>query len=1081
MKIRIGGFRKIGILFLLGLASGWGWSQSTTVSTVGVVDHDGFTWAGGTYTIQFSPNPSFPGIGSYVWSGGNLQNNLQFAGSLDGAGAFSVSIPDTTTITPAGSAWNIIICPNATSGCFSTRTPVFGATFSVTTQLNALAAGPRFTVSVSAHGYADVEITPVPLPGGTYYNVTTNFIRVWSGTSWSNIGGGGGSGQVLASPQFQVGYFPSPGTIATVQGVPSAFTSDAQGNVRTKSNDGLNNAFGNQSAPGANNGIQDALQTIGNIVVAGPDYPCTEGTFSTGTGYRLGIGVPAPFANVTELLDIRPQCARGFYLYNPNPASTLYTFDRVVSNQQPQTSGNGFGLIPFFSDFELSGSGKNGFEGGLPDSWGYSQQNFEFMRRGIGSMYNTEGQLLSLGDTHVYGLEMTVNRGSTDASGEGFQVNRWQIGQNLLPMVTTANSTHPAGATLIQGTLVSNNPFPQDGTYYINATKGSSLFKLTAWTSPGAFGAGSAGTWTVDATLVPDNIGRSSNTVATPKQYYGATTNETITVTGLAHTLCSGNTAWNGSTCAATSAPATACYADQSYQESAVVVSLGSFSGGTQTATLALRYTHLPNAYISQGVHACNAVEAEANQLPGTFVGRQLFRIIGAQDSHTYLYARTVFGFWDNAPGGFYTPSVVAAAGATLTRNGSGIVSVATSDGGLLFSGNAIIVSGCSDSSFNSTFTIVTDTGSVVTWANAGSAGTTTCTNPIELVSRRSGTGVRVAQEFPAVEIVNTNDPVTFAINYNISVEPNMNFQVTAGDQLEDHTYNDVVMAFDNELMNFQSENSDNVATVLHATNIGGDIPVGTTFARIAFTDPILHYQGLGGTVPIGNTLYDYSANITPFNILFNELPPPKTSAFTFRGCLFGCADARSNFTWLGLPTNNGFYQENILQNNSEFDTLNHNIVTSERQDTQSTPTTFVRRFNNGGFAAAERNSVEIFQPASIEHDLFDASTGITSHFIETAASLSIDVPFIAPSATFSGTPYISTGTASNTDVAGHLTLVAGTVVYTFAATHTAAPNCVATDNTAIAAAQTVTTTTTLTINGTGTDVVSYVCIGTTP
>src|SRR5271170_7045231 len=122
--------KKLLGLFLLSLMTGWVYSQSTTVSTSGVIDTDGATWAGGTYNLTFQPNPNFPGVNQYVWTGGNLQQNLQFSGPLGGSGTFSVSVPDNATITPSGSSWKFTICPNATAGCFSSNIAVSGATFS---------------------------------------------------------------------------------------------------------------------------------------------------------------------------------------------------------------------------------------------------------------------------------------------------------------------------------------------------------------------------------------------------------------------------------------------------------------------------------------------------------------------------------------------------------------------------------------------------------------------------------------------------------------------------------------------------------------------------------------------------------------------------------------------------------------------------------------------------------------------------------------------------------------------------------------------------------------------------------------
>lgn len=83
-----------------------------------------------------------------------------------------------------------------------------------------------------------------------------------------------------------------------------------------------------------------------------------------------------------------------------------------------------------------------------------------------------------------------------------------------------------------------------------------------------------------------------------------------------------------------------------------------------------------------------------------------------------------------------------------------------------------------------------------------------------------------------------------------------------------------------------------------------------------------------------------------------------------------------------------------------------------------------------------------------------------------------------APSFSFSGTPNFKTGTASNTDVAGQLTLSAGTASYTFAGTYTSAPICTATDTTAANAVKVGVTTGALTLTGTTTDVIDYVCAG---
>jgi hypothetical protein len=76
----------------------------------------------------------------------------------------------------------------------------------------------------------------------------------------------------------------------------------------------------------------------------------------------------------------------------------------------------------------------------------------------------------------------------------------------------------------------------------------------------------------------------------------------------------------------------------------------------------------------------------------------------------------------------------------------------------------------------------------------------------------------------------------------------------------------------------------------------------------------------------------------------------------------------------------------------------------------------------------------------------------------------------------------ISTGAAGNTDLAGQLTLTAGTRSFTFTGVYTGAPVCVASDTAASpVAAQVTTTATTLTLTvpgGTNTDTFNYICLG---
>ena len=127
-------------------------AQSTTVSSTGVVDTDGFTWKNGTVNITFIPAPNSPSFSSYTWSGGTLFPS--YSTTLNSSGALSTSLPSSTSINPLGSGKpQFQVCPNATTGCFTYVVFVTGATQDITTALNAVATGPRFPGSATNHAF----------------------------------------------------------------------------------------------------------------------------------------------------------------------------------------------------------------------------------------------------------------------------------------------------------------------------------------------------------------------------------------------------------------------------------------------------------------------------------------------------------------------------------------------------------------------------------------------------------------------------------------------------------------------------------------------------------------------------------------------------------------------------------------------------------------------------------------------------------------------------------------------------------------------------------------------------------------
>jgi lysophospholipase L1-like esterase len=182
------------LLWLLLLVPFQAAAQSTTVSAT-VTDSDGFVWAAGHIQISFVPSASWPSPNSYVWSGGNLQQNSLFNQTMNSSGAFSISIPDNTTITPSGSQWNFTICPDATTGCVSVVQAVSGGSANLTSILSAAAAGPRFPANPIAYGYGTVEVFPTPKPGYIFFNTTPSAspqCNQWNGFAWQACQTAGG-------------------------------------------------------------------------------------------------------------------------------------------------------------------------------------------------------------------------------------------------------------------------------------------------------------------------------------------------------------------------------------------------------------------------------------------------------------------------------------------------------------------------------------------------------------------------------------------------------------------------------------------------------------------------------------------------------------------------------------------------------------------------------------------------------------------------------------------------------------------------------------------------------------------------
>jgi len=194
-------------------------SQSTTVSGT-ITDAGAQPWFGGTFSFVFKVSPSNP-TGPYFWNGAPFNPATTITGPLDASAHYSVSIPSSTSITPAGSTWTVTFCPLATAPCFiQNNTSVTGGSQTVAPTPTAISIGLISPPGGPVRAYSDSEISSAAI-ASIYYNLVSIGYRnctAVSGqtcTTWQAISGGGGGG----ISWFTVATLPASPAVNTTAGV----------------------------------------------------------------------------------------------------------------------------------------------------------------------------------------------------------------------------------------------------------------------------------------------------------------------------------------------------------------------------------------------------------------------------------------------------------------------------------------------------------------------------------------------------------------------------------------------------------------------------------------------------------------------------------------------------------------------------------------------------------------------------------------------------------------------------------------------------------------------------------------------
>jgi hypothetical protein len=162
-------------------------SGASTTFTLTVSDLSGQVWKNGSITYQFLPNPTYSGI--YNWGGTPLPLNYRFPTtiSLNSSGYGTFTVPSSTDIAPANSAWSITVTPNASFPSFVFAIPAVGTTEDISTIVNAAINIVGIGGAYFPRAYNDNEVKVIPGQGAYYYNTSTKSTRVWDGSSWSDL------------------------------------------------------------------------------------------------------------------------------------------------------------------------------------------------------------------------------------------------------------------------------------------------------------------------------------------------------------------------------------------------------------------------------------------------------------------------------------------------------------------------------------------------------------------------------------------------------------------------------------------------------------------------------------------------------------------------------------------------------------------------------------------------------------------------------------------------------------------------------------------------------------------------------
>ncbi len=353
------------LAFLVLVMASLSHAQSTTVSGT-ITDANGQIFASGIYRIEFNANGH---NAPFYWNGSPFTPSV-YAGSLDITGSFAgISVPSSTSISPAGTNWKFTMCPASSSPCWTQNIAMTGTTMNV----SSIITPPAIIIPANAYNqpvaYQDAEIIG-PTVGFIYFNKTLQHPRactVQVPCTWVTLciegdptcGAGGGitqvtginpivvtnntttpivscptcaPGTIAPAPQYSPTYYTAPGITDILGGLPPPTTFGVWQEV-------WNTGVGGAVAPTFRlSGIPVDTESGASPTVVGDTTGTDRTTLlrTTNNTTSTALTVPAPFGSNFPFV----HCNAGTVVATDTPTASKVNGNSTLVLQSQPSGGN---------------------------------------------------------------------------------------------------------------------------------------------------------------------------------------------------------------------------------------------------------------------------------------------------------------------------------------------------------------------------------------------------------------------------------------------------------------------------------------------------------------------------------------------------------------------------------------------------------------------------------------------------------------------------------------------------------------------------------------------------------------------